>query len=197
MFVPPWAKVSYVDRMKVTDLLEQYPELRGKNLVSVDIVDDGERLEQISNDSQDFVIANHFLEHCENPIFALENMLRVLRNGGIIFLALPDMRYSFDKDRPVTSLEHILRDYREGPNISRLEHYKEWVRFVDKITDVKKEALKVDQLLEKGYSIHFHAWTQREMLELVKNLQDHFPCDLELMLINKGEVIFLIRKAAS
>src|SRR5438093_12984343 len=86
--VPPAARVRYVDRMGVADLRREYPELSGKPLVDVDILDDGETLASIGDGTQDFGIANHFIEHCENPIGAVRNMLRVLKEGGVLYLAI-------------------------------------------------------------------------------------------------------------
>lgn len=197
LLVAPWTRVSYVDRMTVAGLRDQYPELKGKKLVPVDIVDDGERLTTIPAGSQDFVIANHFVEHCENPLLAMENMLRVLRPAGVVFLALPDMRYSFDRDRQITPLDHLLRDYREGPEWSRRAHFEEWVRLVNGVRDAEQVEREVEVLLAKGYSIHYHAWSQHEMAELVLHLQERYPCDIELMLRNKGEVIFIIKKSGT
>jgi hypothetical protein len=48
------------------------------------------------------------------PTVALGNMIRVLRPGGVLYLAVPDKRYTFDADRPVTPTDHLLRDHREG-----------------------------------------------------------------------------------
>lgn len=61
-------KVRYVDIMSVDDLRLQYPELSNYNLVPVDIIDNGEKLEKVNDESLDFIICNHMLEHCENPI---------------------------------------------------------------------------------------------------------------------------------
>src|SRR5437588_12306604 len=55
------ASVQYVDRLSVADLRKHYPELNSVNLVDVDIIDDGERLTTVANDSQDFIVANHML----------------------------------------------------------------------------------------------------------------------------------------
>src|SRR5262249_28614265 len=102
--VPRSAKVKYVDRFSADGLRAHYPELNDEDIVQVDIVTDGERLEAIADATQDFVIANHFIEHCQNPIGALLNMFRVLKLGGVLYLAIPDKRCSFDADRPSTTL---------------------------------------------------------------------------------------------
>lgn len=51
-------------------------------VVRPDIVDDGECLSKVGDFSQDFVIANHVLEHFEDPIKGFRNMLRVLKHGA-------------------------------------------------------------------------------------------------------------------
>ena len=114
LIVPPNAQVLYVDRMTVADLRNIYPELAAYNLVDVDIIDDGETLSSIADNSYDFVIANHMIEHCQNPIGTIEQHLRVLKSNGILYMAVPDKRYTFDRDRHVTFLEHLLQDYTEG-----------------------------------------------------------------------------------
>ena len=68
LWVPPRSCVTYVDRMDENDLRRHYPELNDLPLVKVNIVDDGEKLTAFEPNSQDFIIANHFLEHAQNPI---------------------------------------------------------------------------------------------------------------------------------
>jgi SAM-dependent methyltransferase len=126
--LPPSLSVRYVDRMPVSELRRQYPELKGTELVEPDLLDDGERLSKLADQSQDFVIANHFLEHCENPILAVINMFRVLRTGGTLYLAIPDMRYTFDRHRRVTPIEHLVQDFQRGPEQSRVQHFEEFAR---------------------------------------------------------------------
>lgn len=188
------ARVRYLDRMPVAELRRQYPELAAERLVDVDIVDDGEHLATVADESQDFVIANHFVEHSQNPLLAIGNMFRVLRGGGVIYLALPDKRYSFDAERPVTSLDHLLRDFREGPEWSRRGHFEEWARFVNKVERSEEREQLVNKLMAMDYSIHFHVWSQREMVDLVQYLQTVHPFEIELMLKSGEENIFILRK---
>jgi SAM-dependent methyltransferase len=186
--VPPSARVTYVDRFPLDDLRKHYPELSDQALVAVDVVADGERLEPLGDESQDFVIANHFLEHCQDPIGAVLNMFRVLKPGGILYLGIPDKRYSFDVDRPLTTLEHLLRDYTEGPA---------WSRLVSKVRDEEASRRHTAQNMEMDYSIHYHVWTQAEMLELTLALRKLVAFEVELCLRHESEVIFILRKSAA
>src|SRR5690349_4069177 len=63
--LPSGAAVRYVDRMSVRDLRSHYPELAGWKLVEPHIIDNGETLATVPDNSVDFVIANHFIEHTE------------------------------------------------------------------------------------------------------------------------------------
>jgi len=196
--IPKSARVKYVDRMSIPDLRKQYPDLDSRELVDVDIIDDGEQFSKIKDSTQDFVIANHFLEHCQNPIGAISNMLRVLKNGGVLYLSIPDKRYSFDVDRPETSIEHLLRDYQEGPAWSKRQHLEEWTRYVDKLKDDAEVEQQILHLINIDYSIHFHVWTQTEMLELILTLKKklNFNFEVELFLRNESEVIIILKKSS-
>lgn len=195
MQVPNTARVRYVDRMSVEDLRRQYPELEAHDLVEPHIIADGERLEPVADASQDFVIASHFLEHCQDPIDALRHMLRVTRPNGIVFLGIPDKRYTFDRNRPVTSFDHLLRDYIEGPQHSKAAHFEEWATLAE---DANIRGRSAQELMEIDYSIHFHVWTQAELLEFFARLvtELHFDFDVEAVLKNAIELIVVLRKGA-
>ena len=130
MVLPAGVSVRYVDRMTVPELRAHYPELEGLDLAPVDVVDDGERLLTFEPESVDFIIANHFLEHCEDPIRTIETHLSKLRPGGTVFYAVPDKRYTFDFRRPRTPLSHVIADHEDGGRASRSQHYLEYVRLV-------------------------------------------------------------------
>lgn len=193
--VPARAEVKYVDRLPVGELRRQYPELKGHSFVKVDVVSDGEKLNEFQTGSLDFVIANHFLEHCENPIGALSAFLRVLKPGGIVYLAVPDMRFTFDSGRPVTGLQHLIRDYREGATRSREEHFKEWRTLVELKFRYDPER-SVETLKDDSYSIHFHVWTFVEVLELIAYLKRDLGLGFEpeKLIFGKSEMIAILRK---
>ena len=137
----------------------------------VDVVDDGELLSAIEPESTDFIIANHFLEHCEDPIGTITTHLGKLRPGGVLFYAVPDKRYTFDFRRSPTPLSHVIADHKDGGQGSRRAHYLEWVRLVypeDEGPPEEQTAIATAADLDAArYSIHFHVWTQADLLELM------------------------------
>jgi SAM-dependent methyltransferase len=196
--LPRGAHVRYVDRMNVEALQSHYPELAGEKLVAVDVIDDGERLATQADASADFIIANHFIEHTEDPIGTLANHLRVLRSGGILYLAVPDRRRTFDSDRPATPLEHLINDHRQGPASSRRAHQEEWARLVERVPEIEVPA-RVAALEQTDYSIHFHVWAPGEFRELLDHARkaEALPFAIEAVQPNEHEFIVILRRTTA
>jgi SAM-dependent methyltransferase len=196
--LPPHARARYVDRLPVEQLRRQYPELAGWELTKVDLIDDGERLATVADGSQDFIVANHFLEHCEDPIGAIANHLAKLRPGGVLLYAVPDKRYTFDFRRPTTPIEHMVADHEEGAAPSRGSHYDEWATLVDpQEGETRGRALERAREIEAtGYSIHMHVWTQAEFLRLMITCRERFDeaFDIEAAARQGLEFVVVLRK---
>ena len=188
-------KVRYVDKRADEDLALLYYEVAGYRFVDVDIVDDGEVLGTIPDESQNFVISNHFLEHCQNPVGALAAHVRVLRPGGVLYCAVPDCRKTFDSKREITSFEHVWRDYAEGPGWSRRAHYQDWSIKVNERTGEEHEAWW--RLLDAlDYSIHFHVWTPWDVLELISSVRRRLALALDIVafVAHWNECVVIARK---
>lgn len=195
--VPPGASVRYVDRKSREALLrEDGPELAKlghdpRAIPEIDVVDDAGHLAGVATESVDFVIANHVLEHVEDPIGGLENVLRVLRPGGVVLLTLPDARHTFDARRPRTSIEHVRRDHDEGPQVSRSEHYREWAELIECFTGDELEA-RVSEFARQDARHHFHVWELEGFLELLLALR--LPCRLLEARLCGAEFAIVLRK---
>ena len=131
---PPGVTVRYLDLVERAENVRRYPHLDPARIVGTDIIDDGFTLATVADSSQNFVVANHLLEHAPNPLLVLETWSRVLAAGGVLFLTLPDGTRNFDRGRPVTPLAHLVEDYdleRSGDReeIARRtrEHCREFV----------------------------------------------------------------------
>lgn len=196
--VPSHARVRYVDRLSDDDQRKHYPELASKPLVHVDVIDDGEKLHSVLTNSVSFVIANHVIEHCEDPIATLQNWLRVLNAGGVVFMAVPDMRFTFDAERQRTTLDHLIADHREGPERSRIAHYDEWVEHVEHVKPDDRAARR-QHLIDIGYSIHFHAWTYADVVEWLLYCQNVEKMGFEIEAIQREgiELVTVLRKVTS
>lgn len=185
--------VRYVDRMPVADLRRHYPELAGFALTPVDIIDDGERLSTIPDESQNFVIANHMLEHTENPLGTIRAHVAKLRHNGILYYAVPDKRHSFDRDRPLTDFPHLIADDADGGAASRYGHYFEWAKFVNNADDPHDNARKN---MEFNYSIHFHVWDANNWFAFLVAAREYLDGRFDILHIecNGPEIVTVLSR---
>lgn len=114
----------------------------------VDIAAPGDSL-PVPDESQDFVISSHVLEHFPDPIKALKEWYRVIRNGGYIFMIVPHKERTFDRDRPRTTLAELIARHETGQGLP---------------------TGTFDQ--QKPYDVdsHFSVWITEDLVELVKHL---------------------------
>lgn len=196
LWVSDRAHVHYIDRLSKDELRQHYPELKDFNLVDIDIVDDGEKLSSVESNRFDFIIANHFLEHCENPLGAIRNHLAKVKDNGILYYAVPDKWHCFDQDRPITSFEHLVKDDVVGSEWSRFLHLREWAEFVDRETDPKQIEHRIQRLDETNYSIHFHVWDKPAFERFIYQAQSYLgECfAIEHIEPNDTEIVAVLRK---
>lgn len=193
--LPTGAKAKLVD-YEPEDVLEgTYPELKGTKIHGPDIISDLESLQGIEDASQDFVIANHVLEHVEDPIRALKSVSRVLKTGGIAYLAVPEKTRTFDHERKITPLEHFIRDHEEGPDVSAFEHYLEWAGVIEKLSEPQRTAF-AHHMLENRTNIHFHVWDVRSQHAFFHHVTSPDVTDLNIVVscFRGNEVIWILCK---
>jgi SAM-dependent methyltransferase len=173
-------RMEYVDRHDVSTLRTLYPELARDRLVEPHIIDDAERLDSVPDQTYDFVVAAHVLEHMANPIGAVRSWCRVLKPGGLLYLAVPDRRLSFDRKRPRTLLGHLVLDFERASAERDYEHFLEYAVLVANARpdDAIAEA---DRLWQMKYSIHYHVFEPRDVVTLVQWFSGHIA-PLEIVL---------------
>jgi len=154
-------------------LVELYPEILPESISQPNILCDGETLATFRGASVDFVIASHVLEHLRNPIGAIENWTSVLKEGGYLVMLVPHKGFTFDKERPLTEIHHLLQDYRSIPEelaTRDFVHYLEWARLVEKKAEEEIEA-RAKVLQAQGYSIHRHVFDETSWSGLMSLVQ--------------------------
>jgi len=81
--------------------------------LKVDIVANGDDI-PLPDESQDFIVSSHVIEHFPNPIKALVEWDRLVKPGGTIFMIVPHKERTFDKHKACTPLSHIVEDFKNN-----------------------------------------------------------------------------------
>ena len=162
---------------------------------------DAQTFAGVADASLDFVISAHVIEHLRDPIGSIVNAIRVLRPGGIHILTVPDMRFTFDRDRPETTVEHALRDYEDGGASTCQQAYDEHLRYVhpELTSQHYSEAEIQSQASENArrwreFDVHFHAWTRDGFESLLAAATRYAPFAVEEAVSIVNENIFVLRK---
>lgn len=98
-------------------------------------ISDATDLSKIESGSYDLLISSHVIEHIANPLKALREWRRVLKPGGHMVIIAPDKRYSYDRNRPVTDIQHIIADFRNDTPESDTTHFHEIIELHDMAAD--------------------------------------------------------------
>ncbi len=162
--LPGGTRADYLDHCNTVALRERFAEARDRYCVFPVMVDGSEMLSSVEDASYDFLVANHVLEHCENFFVTLRHHLRVVKSGGHVMYAVPDQRYTFDRDRALTSFDHLLTDLRDGPLAQRREHLVDYFTWVNRLSGESLNAAVADYM-DNGRDIHFHTWTLETFCE--------------------------------
>lgn len=108
--------VRYLDFYSTEELAAREQERRpaGTVIPTVDYVVKSDDYWRYVPDQFDYVIANHVVEHVDNPVQWVIDLARLLRPDGVLFLTVPDKKYNFDRYRADTTISHLLADYFRG-----------------------------------------------------------------------------------
>ena len=97
---------------------------------NVNLVCNGDQL-PFKDGTVDFVFSSHVIEHFYDPISALLEWNRVVKDGGYIFLIVPHKERTFDKDRKRTTLEELIsrhiKPLSANVQYNYFEHHSVWI----------------------------------------------------------------------
>lgn len=129
-------------------------------------------INQVKDSAYDFVLSSHSLEHVANPLKALFEWRRILKNYGLLVLVLPKKESTFDHKRNYTSISHLIEDFKNETNEKDNTHYEEIINLHDISRDAgvsSKEEL-VARTLEgfKNRCIHHHVFSFEVIQEMLK-----------------------------
>jgi SAM-dependent methyltransferase len=70
-------------------------------------------LDEIEDNSFDFVFSSNTLEHTPNPINSLYDQIRITKENGIIYCVIPNKKYTYDKLRKSTDVNYLIEKYEK------------------------------------------------------------------------------------
>lgn len=112
--------VDFTDDMETVFKKAEF-ELCGEKL-KVDVVADGCDL-PFEDESYDFVLSSHVIEHIFDPIGAMKEWLRVIKTGGYVFTICPRWQQVPGEVRPVTELKELIARHKgTKKKVNRLEN---------------------------------------------------------------------------
>jgi SAM-dependent methyltransferase len=128
-------------------------------------------LKPIKDSAYECVLASHCLEHVANPLRALGEWGRVLQQDGLLLLILPHKDGTFDWKRPITSLDHMIEDFRNEIGEDDLTHLPEILALhdleKDKAAGSKEEFQQRCRQNFSNRAMHHHVFDIRTAVALV------------------------------
>lgn len=128
-------------------------------------------LNTVGDGSYDFVLSSHCIEHLANPLGAIKEWKRVLRDDGLLVLVVPHKDGTFDHRRPTTTLAHLVEDQELGTDEGDLTHLEEILR----LHDLKRDPGAGDRAAFEERSrrnrenrcMHHHAFDTRLVVDVI------------------------------
>ena len=111
-------KLKYADifeNSKLRSILDDLPldNLYDQQLINIEYILKSPKflLDSVKSNTFDFVYSSHVLEHTPNPIAALNDQLRIVKSGGIVYVAMPNKKNTFDRTRKVTPADVLINKF--------------------------------------------------------------------------------------
>lgn len=187
--LPSKCRVEYCDAISKEEAMKLFPEIKHHKLVDVKYICnlDEQGLNIFSDNTFDFIILSHVIEHVANPINVVKELFRAVRPGGIVLIAAPDKTYTFDKNRGITPFSHLLAEFNQGVKDVTDDHY------IDFIKNVHPEMMQYDtekfnEAVKKVKSRreHAHVWTSDSFKDFLLSTFKELNISARLLMENKA-----------
>lgn len=198
------SNIIYVDYSNTQLLQKKYSNDNSVDINKIQDIDiilsEKSLIDCFDPESIDYALASHVIEHIPDFIGLLKDVFRILHIGGVICLAVPDHRYTFDVFRRQTYFEDLEYAYERKatrPSLEQvLDHAKNVVEFdlglawtnyqqALKSAKLKHPPSNVPILINRykaGEYLDVHCWifTPRSFLQLSKEIFEQFSMPMGL-----------------
>lgn len=204
--------MKYADYASTNELAkkgEVNPRYQRERLVEVDYVVNDLRYASKIHEQFDLIVANHVVEHIPDVITWLNELGQLLSQNGLLFLSVPDKRYTFDIVRRETNFIDLLRAHYSKqlcPDLfdilDHLYHHKAVTKEavwsgkhfekLDKMRFSPMDALlRAKSLSKLPYAdVHCHVFTSDSFQDIIETLRSfgfmHFD-EVKFSVVHKGD----------
>ena len=171
-FVSSLSGVNFSNSTVWEGVLNEGENYKFNGRLGYQFIAEGSALPMINNEAYNFVLSCNNLEHIANPIKAIMEWKRILKNGGIIFLVLPKKESNFDHRRPFTQMEHLIKDFEDAVTEADDTHIEEILKLHDLSRDPQAGTFQVFK--ERCFNnitnrcLHHHVFSQELLSDLFR-----------------------------
>jgi SAM-dependent methyltransferase len=172
-----------------TDEYYYYNNKKGKV-----IINDAVNISNVGNECYDFVFSSHSLEHIANPLKAIKEWLRIIKNEGTITLVVPEKSHCFDHRREYSKFSTILSQYQKDVGEDDLYTLPEILLKHDLSLDLPAGDIvnfakrSLDNFNNR--CLHHYVYNDELLMEICK----YFECEFVYTETIRGDRWFIMKK---
>ena len=124
----------------------------------------------------DASISSNVIEHSPNVIFFLLNFHFITKENGWLYHAIPNYRYTYDRFRHPTPLEHFFEDFEGRQTFSDVSHAEDYIQSAI-VKDGWQKKFHEEFPITYPY-MHFHVFDEHNTKELFEKIFEDVTCDV-------------------
>lgn len=158
------------------------------------IINDAVNILNVHNETYDFCFSSHCLEHIANPLKAIHEWLRIIKNNGYIIMILPEKSHCFDHKRKISSFSTLLYQYQKNVGEDDLSTLPEILANHDLAMD--PPAGDLGQFTKRSLDnfnnrcLHHYVYSP----DLLKEICNYFNCEFIYTITEGLNMWFIMKK---
>lgn len=158
------------------------------------------RLTNVPDSKYDFVYSAHVLEHTANPLSSIQEWVRVLRSGGVIYVVVPNALKTYDFRRHPTSIAVLERRFYNKEWGFTIDDIRTMVTQTEGLPEYEMNRENLENFCSKilsnpDGSHHYFVFDPISMIRLVSLMEKLFGLELINLQVIRHEIHFVMKKA--
>lgn len=142
----------------------------------VNLIANGDDL-PFKNNTLDYVVSSHMIEHSFDPIKTVNEWLRVIKPGGYIFMIIPHKERTLDINRNITTVDELIKRHNGTLNITNygikdvkmIDNKKVGKALESEIQFIlNKKNIENLSIIKEDDHHHWSVWDTKAFLDLAK-----------------------------